>query len=258
MLCLVLAMQRKPAPPWQCSCHGHVAAAGAAVVSLRAGHVAGQWALGLVRTIARAPGSGMLSLLRTMSTSLYLVCALDCCRRARPSLLPALMPTAMRASAAGYDLPDVPEPSGDAFAKAVSLLLPYLLSHRSRLASAGGERSEDGERGGAGAPGGAAAYAPAGGGSAGRAARGADTEQSLGQERPGPSSAPREAPSGAGDGEAGAETEGDEAADAGRGGAGGDGPDGAGELADMSPQQRQQLAEAVDTAILKVHPSYFL
>jgi len=85
------------------------------------------------------------------------------------------MPTAMRASAAGYDLPDVPEPSGDAFAKAVSLLLPYLLSHRSRLASAGGERSEDGERGGAGASGGATADASAGGGSAGRAERGADT-----------------------------------------------------------------------------------
>jgi hypothetical protein len=50
MLCL--AVQRKPAPPWQCSCHGHVAAAGAAVVSPRAGHAAGQWALGLVRTIA--------------------------------------------------------------------------------------------------------------------------------------------------------------------------------------------------------------
>jgi hypothetical protein len=172
------------------------------------------------------------------------------------SLMPALMPTATRV-VAGYDLPEVPEPSGGAFAKAVSLLLPYLLSHRSRLASAGGERSEDGERGGA------AADAPAAAGGAGGAERGADPGQGPGQERADPASAPLEAPGGGTDGEAGAGAARNEAgasgaaaAEAGPADAGGDGPDGTGELADMSPQQRQQLAEAVDTAILKVHPSF--
>ena len=37
--------------------------------------------------------------------------------------------------AAGYKLPEMPEPSGDSYQKAVEVLLPYLLSHRSRLAT---------------------------------------------------------------------------------------------------------------------------
>jgi len=35
---------------------------------------------------------------------------------------------------AGYKLSEVPEPTGEDYQKAVSVLLPYLLSHRSRLA----------------------------------------------------------------------------------------------------------------------------
>lgn len=35
----------------------------------------------------------------------------------------------------GYKLPEMPEPSGKAYQQAVEVLLPYLLSHRSRLAS---------------------------------------------------------------------------------------------------------------------------
>lgn len=37
--------------------------------------------------------------------------------------------------AAGYKLPEMPEPSGESYQKAVEVLLPYLLSHRSRLAT---------------------------------------------------------------------------------------------------------------------------
>ncbi|KAK9844012.1 hypothetical protein WJX81_001849 [Elliptochloris bilobata] len=56
-------------------------------------------------------------------------------------LFPSLAPPALLADLgpSGYDLPEVPEPSGEAFVKAVSLLLPYLLSHRSRI----GYRNEE-------------------------------------------------------------------------------------------------------------------
>ena len=36
---------------------------------------------------------------------------------------------------ADYKLPELPEPEGESFQKAVEVLLPYLLSHRSRLAA---------------------------------------------------------------------------------------------------------------------------
>ncbi len=42
---------------------------------------------------------------------------------------------------AGYKLADLAEPKGDEFRKAVSVLLPYLLSHRTRLASV--EQNDD-------------------------------------------------------------------------------------------------------------------
>jgi hypothetical protein len=38
---------------------------------------------------------------------------------------------------AGYNLSEVPEPTGEDYNKAVSVLLPYLLSHRTRLACLG-------------------------------------------------------------------------------------------------------------------------
>ncbi|BDA43540.1 Vam6/Vps39-like protein [Coccomyxa sp. Obi] len=49
---------------------------------------------------------------------------------ASPAMLEPLLP-----SISGYKLADVAEPKGDEFRKAVSVLLPYLLSHRTRLAS---------------------------------------------------------------------------------------------------------------------------
>ena len=46
----------------------------------------------------------------------------------------------MLAADSGYKLPDLAEPSDDAYMKAVVvLLLPYLLSHRSRLATLSGK-----------------------------------------------------------------------------------------------------------------------
>ena len=46
---------------------------------------------------------------------------------------------------AGYKLADVAEPKGDEFRKAVSVLLPYLLSHRTRLASVEHDDDEEEE-----------------------------------------------------------------------------------------------------------------
>lgn len=43
--------------------------------------------------------------------------------------------------AAGYKLPELPEPAGESYQCAVEVLLPYLLSHHSRLASFEAEAS---------------------------------------------------------------------------------------------------------------------
>ncbi|KXZ52313.1 hypothetical protein GPECTOR_10g945 [Gonium pectorale] len=53
-----------------------------------------------------------------------------------PSLVPAKFRHLLPAEAAGQPLPEVPEPAGDAFATAVSQLLPYILSHRTRAITA--------------------------------------------------------------------------------------------------------------------------
>lgn len=46
---------------------------------------------------------------------------------------------------AGYKLSDVSEPAGDDYKRAVSVLLPYLLSHRTRLASLEAEQDDGDE-----------------------------------------------------------------------------------------------------------------
>ncbi|KAK9829459.1 hypothetical protein WJX72_005979 [[Myrmecia] bisecta] len=52
-----------------------------------------------------------------------------------PSLAAPKMLEPVASLMTDYKLPPVPEPEGEAYTKAVSVLLPYLLSHRSRLAS---------------------------------------------------------------------------------------------------------------------------
>lgn len=64
---------------------------------------------------------------------------------------------------AGYHLPSVAEPEGEAYMGAIQVLLPYLLSHRSRLAAA--SLAEEGSLGGTEGSGGAAAGDAAAGGS---------------------------------------------------------------------------------------------
>lgn len=143
-------------------------------------------------------------------------------------------------------MPEVPEPSGDAFAKAVSLLLPYLLSHRSRLASLAGDPTL-----GAADPAPDAAEPRAGDPGASTSGSG---ESSLGHDastgQPGVLDARGVDARGGGEG-----WEGGEARETGgsRGGAAGEvGESAGGELAELDIRQRRQLAEAVDTAILKV------
>lgn len=92
---------------------------------------------------------------------------------------------------ADYKLTEVAEPKGEEFKKAVSVLLPYLLSHRTRLASVKHDSDEEEE---------AAAESA--------------------EERPGHETAA--------------------------------------ELSGLSAEQHTQLAEAVDTAILKVGRSPLL
>lgn len=120
----------------------------------------------------------------------------------------------------------MPEPTGEAFAKAVSLLLPYLLSHRSRLAALAGGPCQ-----GPADP----DHDPPG------AARvGLDRDNGVGPH--------------ADEDDVQREGEGYREAD---GHAAGEAPgygDRVKELAAMGPQQRRQLAEAVDTAILKACP----
>ena len=124
---------------------------------------------------------------------------------------------------AGYDLPDVPEPTGEAFAKAVSLLLPYLLSHRSRLAALAGGPGQ-----GPANP----SHDPPG-----ASPIGLDRDNGVGPHADG-DDVQRE----------------DEGYREAGGHAAGEAPgfgDRVTELAAMGPQQRRQLAVAVDTAILK-------
>ena len=140
----------------------------------------------------------------------------------------------------------MPEPSGDAFAKAVSLLLPYLLSHRSRLASLADDPTLS-----AADPTPEAAEPRAGDPGASTSNSG---ESSL---RHGASSGQPGALDARGvDARGGREGwEGGDARETGgsRSGAGGKvGGSVGGELAELDMRQRRQLAEAVDTAILKV------
>ena len=121
---------------------------------------------------------------------------------------------------AGYKLAELPEPTGEDFQKAVSVLLPYLLSHRTRLAAslppdtASSTDEVNSTRSSRGAVGAAA---------------------SMQQAQPAAVEA-------AGGEEAGAAHAAGEARDGG----------GAAEASGMSAEQSAQLAEAVDTAILKV------
>ena len=116
----------------------------------------------------------------------------------------------------GYQVGDLQEPAGDDYTRAVSVLLPYLLSHRTRLAASLPAEGIDGS-------------------SPYRAAElHAAPAQQRGQEEAGISRA------GVAQGEA--------AAGEVRmrdGGA-------SAEVSELSAEQRVQLAEAVDTAILKV------
>ena len=127
---------------------------------------------------------------------------------------------------AGYKLTELPEPAGEDFAKAVSVLLPYLLSHRTRLAASlppPGAPASSTDSVADGAP------TISGGGPPDGAAAGAQ------QARPAET-----AGSGmAGAAQAGARAEGDAGA-------------AAAEASGMSAEQGALLAEAVDTAILKV------
>ena len=121
----------------------------------------------------------------------------------------------------------MPEPTGEAFAKAVSLLLPYLLSHRSRLAALAGGPGQ-----GPADP----AHDPPG-----ASLEGLDKDNGAGPHAEG----------------GGAQREEEGFREAG-GRAAGEAPglgDRVKELAALGPQQRHQLAEAVDTAILKARPA---
>jgi hypothetical protein len=125
---------------------------------------------------------------------------------------------------AGYELGDLPEPAGEDFSKAVAVLLPYLLSHRTRLAAS--LPPDDHEADAAAA---AAAAASSGGGGSAAADQASDSAakpQGLQEEE-------EAAAASGGPGDRDARVLRDA------------------EVAGMSGEQRRQLAEAVDTAILK-------